>query len=39
MRTQLERPVPTENTVGTLPESGRNPLPGDHEQTASAAGV
>ena len=40
MRTQLERgPVPTENTVGTLPESGRNPLPGDQEQTASAAGV
>jgi len=40
MRTQLERgPVQTENTVGTLPESGRNPLPGDQEQTASAAGV
>jgi len=39
MRTQLERPVPTENTVGTLPESGRNLLPGDQEQTASAAGV
>ena len=40
MRTQLERgPVPTENTMGTLPEGDRNPLPGDQEQTASAAGV
>jgi hypothetical protein len=40
MRTQLERgPVQTETTVGTLPESGRNPVPGDQGETASAAGM
>jgi DNA-binding Lrp family transcriptional regulator len=39
-RTQLERgPMHTENTVGTLPDSDRNPLPGGNEQTASTYGT
>ena len=33
------QPVETDNTVGTLPESGCNLLPGDQGQTASACGV
>jgi hypothetical protein len=40
MRPQLERgPAQTETIVGTLPESGRNPVPGDQGETASAAGT
>jgi hypothetical protein len=40
MRSQLERgPVQTETAVGTLPGSGRNPVPRDQGETASAAGM
>jgi hypothetical protein len=40
MRTQLERgPVQTENAMGILPDSDRNPLPGDKGQTASVRGA
>src|SRR6202040_1378154 len=33
------QPVETDNSVGTLPDGGRNPLPGDEEQTTSGPGV
>jgi len=40
VRTGLEgQPVETDNSVGTLPDGGRNPLPGDEEQTASGPGL
>jgi hypothetical protein len=40
VRTELEgQPVETDNSVGTLPDGGRNPLPGDEEQTTSGPGV
>ena len=40
VRTGLEgQPVETDNSVGTLPDGGRNPLPGDEEQTTSGPGV
>ena len=39
VRTGLEgQPVEIDNSIGTLPDGGRNPLSGDEEQTTSGPG-